>query len=101
MSDQVLSWQVTSDQLAEWGFPVEKTDHCVGSKVIVSEGMSWGKAVHAAWAAGHVRIAVIPESVVAERRARFFAGHEEMRRTAQENLEHLRRHGLIVGPSHR
>jgi hypothetical protein len=98
--EQVPSWQVTSEMLAAWGFPVQVTDKCVGTKVIVAEGMPFGKALHAAWAAGFVRIAVTPEWVVEEAHARFHEGIAEMRRTAQENLAFLRQHGSIVGPSH-
>jgi hypothetical protein len=97
---QVPSWQVTADMLNAWGFPVRVTDKCVGTKIVVSEGMRFSVAVHAAWAAGHVRMAAIAEQVA---QARHAAGREriaEMRRQAQENLAFLRRHGSIVGPSH-
>jgi hypothetical protein len=98
--EQVPSWQVTGEMLAEWGFPVQVTDKVVGTKVVVQEGMPSGKALHAAWAAGHVRMAAMPEHV---RQAQMAAGREriaEMRRMAQENLAFLRLHGTIVGPSH-
>jgi hypothetical protein len=96
MNEQVPSWQVTSEQLEAWGFPLRKTDKCVGSKVIISEGMSFGEAVHAAWAAGFVRIAAMPDHVREAQIAEFHAGLAENTRVAVETLAHLRKHGLIV-----
>lgn len=100
MVEQVPSWAVTSEMLASWGFPVEVTDKCVGTKFVVTEGMPWGRAVHAAWAAGFVRIAAMPEAVAESRRAAFHEGIREMRAAAVANLAFLREHGSIVGPSH-
>jgi hypothetical protein len=100
MHEQVPSWQVTASMLESWGFPVQTTDKVVGTKVIVKEGLPFGKALFAAWAAGHVRIAAMPDHV---REAQMAAGREriaEMRRAAVENLAFLRAHGTIVGPSH-
>lgn len=98
--EQVLSWQVTSEMLEAWGFPLQRTDKCVGTKVVIAEGMTFGKALHAAWAAGHVRMAALPEAERERQLAEFHAGIAEMRREAQESLAFLRKHGLIVGPSH-
>jgi hypothetical protein len=96
MNEQVPSWQVTGEMLAAWGFPVQTTDKCVGMKMVVNEGMRAGAAVHAAWAAGHVRMAAKPEHVREAELASFHAGILEMRREAQESLAFLRRHGTIV-----
>ena len=96
---QVPSWAVTSEMLAEWGFPVRVTDKCVGSKVVVAEGMSFGQAKHAAWAAGFVRMAAIPEEVAEAGLAARAERMAEMKRVTQENVAFLRRSGLIVGPS--
>ena len=92
---QVPSWMVTAAMLESWGFPVRVTDKCVGSQVTVSEGQPFGKALFAAWAAGHVRIAVTPEHVVEERRQAFHDGLAEMRREAQASLVMLQELGLI------
>jgi hypothetical protein len=100
MCEQVLSWQVTDTMLAAWGFPVERTDKVVGSKFVVQAGLPFGKALHAAWAAGFVRMAAIPEAVVTARIEAFHAGLLEMRQEANKNLAFLRAHGTIVGPSH-
>jgi hypothetical protein len=100
MNEQVPSWQVTKAMLEAWGFRVRVTDKCVGTTVVVSEGLPFGKALHAAWAAGHVRMAAMPDDVAETRHA---AGREriaEMRREAINNLAFLRRHGTIVGPTH-
>jgi hypothetical protein len=92
----VPSWQVTGEMLTAWGFPVQVTDKCVGSKVVVTEGTSRSEAMHAAWAAGFVRIASMPEEVRQAQLAEFHAGHEEMRLCAAETLAFLREHGTIV-----
>jgi len=99
MAEQIPSWAVTVDDLARWGFPVRKTDKVVGTKVVVAEGLPFGQALHAAWAAGHVRMAAIPEDIAEAARA---AGREriaEMQRLARENVAFLRKHNMIVGPS--
>lgn len=98
MCEQVPSWRVTVAMLAGWGFPVEKRDKCAGMGFVVSEGMTFGRALHAAWAAGHVRIAVTPESVVEERRAAFHARLAQERRTAVESLEFFRANGMLATP---
>jgi hypothetical protein len=48
-----LPWagEVTDEQLAEWGWPVEKTEKIMGTKVTVREGMRRNLAVHEAWGA--------------------------------------------------
>lgn len=95
-SEPVPSWQVTEAMLAEWGFPVRKTDKCVGSKIVVSEGLTFGRALHAAWAAGFVRITAMPEEVRQAQIAEFHAGIEEMRQCAVETIAFLREHNMIV-----
>lgn len=100
MPEQVPSWQVTTDMLDAWGFPVRRTEKVVGSQTITQRGMAFHEAKHAAWAAGFVRIESMPDAERARRRAAFHAGIEEMRQEAIRNLAHLRKHGLIVGPSH-
>lgn len=45
---------VTDEQLSAFGFPVEVTDKCVGSKVVVVKGDRRSVAVAKAWAAGFV-----------------------------------------------
>jgi hypothetical protein len=97
---QVPSWGVTEAMLVAWGFPVEKTDKVVGTKVVVRPGMTFHKAKHEAWAAGFVRMAAIPESEAERRRGTHRERLVEMRREANENLAFLRAHGSIVGPSH-
>lgn len=96
MLEPVPSWAVTAEQLAFWGFPLRVTDKCVGSKVIVTEGMTPGQALHAAWAKGVVRIACLPERIRTKQLAAFHAGLAENQRVAAETLAHLRAHGLIV-----
>ncbi len=59
--EQVPSWKVTHEMLEEWGFPVERLDHCVGSKVIIKDGMTFGKALNEAWKAGFVRQETDPQ----------------------------------------
>lgn len=58
---------MTNDQLTAMGFPVAQTDKVMGTVVVVRPGMSRQKAVHAAWAAGKVRVGgpawVCPERV--------------------------------------
>jgi hypothetical protein len=93
--EPVPSWQVTSSMLADWGFPVRSTDKCVGSTVVVSEGMRRNEAMHAAWAAGFVRIAAMPEEVRAAQLAEFHLGLAEMTRCAVETLAFLREHDMI------
>lgn len=94
--EQVPSWAVTAAQLESWGFPLRKTDKCVGSKVVVQEGMTWREALHAAWAAGFVRIAAMPEHVREAQLREFHEGIEEMHREAVANLAFLREHGTII-----
>ena len=100
MREQVASWQVTTHMLAAWGFPVLRTDKMMGTTFVVAEGVSFREALFAAWAAGHVRMAAIPEAVVAERRARILPGFEAQRAEATANLAFLRASGAIVGPGH-
>lgn len=95
MSTQVPSWQVTEPMLAAWGFPVQTTDKCVGTKVVVAEGMPFREALHAAWAAGHVRMAAMPEAVADARHEAARTRLATTRREAQESLAFLRAHGLI------
>lgn len=100
MCEQVLSWQVTSEMLAGWGFAVEETDTMMGTRIVLVEGISAGKALHAAWAAGFVRMAAMPEAVREAQLVAFREGLVEMNREANESLAFLRAHGSIVGPSH-
>lgn len=96
MCEKVPSWQVTGTMLASWGFPVERTDKCVGSKVVVSAGMLWHVAVHAAWAAGFVRIESAPEGEREAQLCAFRARIEAMHENAAANLAFLREHGTIL-----
>lgn len=57
MSTAPTTVTVTDAELAAFGFPVEVTDKCVGSKVIVVKGDRRPVAVARAWAAGHVTFA--------------------------------------------
>lgn len=66
---RVPSWAVTADQLAAWGFPVERRGHCVGVQHILVEGQTFGQARHAAWAAGFVEQASLPDEVRAQQAA--------------------------------
>lgn len=95
MTEQVPSWQVTITMLESWGFPVEKRDKCVGMQMVERPGMPFGKALHAAWAAGFVRIAAIPEAVAAQGRAESRARMAEQHRCAEETVAALQAAGLI------
>lgn len=95
-SEPIPSWQVTEAMLTEWGFPVRKTDKCVGSKIVVSEGMTWSAAKHAAWAAGFTRIESMPDHVRAEIRAEKAAERVEQHRICLETIAFLREHNMIV-----
>ncbi len=52
--------EVTDEQLAAFGFPVEVTDKVCGSPTVVRPGMKRADAVMEAWAGGFVRMAVTP-----------------------------------------
>ena len=52
----VCSWTLTPEALTALGFPVKVTVSMVGSTVVVTEGMEFGAAKHAAWAAGVTRL---------------------------------------------
>jgi hypothetical protein len=95
MATPVPSWQVTADMLNDWGFPVEVRDKCVGMAFVEKAGMPFGKALHAAWAAGFVRIAVTPESVVAERRAAFHARNAREPIIVAETVAALKAAGMF------
>ena len=51
----VPSCDVTPAMLVEWGFVLQTRDHCVGM-LMVTKGMSFGEARHAAWVAGLTHI---------------------------------------------
>lgn len=67
----VPSHAVTSEMLAAWGFPVERTDKIVGSKIIVQPGMRFHEARHAAWLAGHVTVRTLPPPEGGHKRPEF------------------------------
>lgn len=52
----VCSHMVTEAHFEAWGIVTEKTDHCVGTKVIVRPGMTAAEATAEAWHRGTVRI---------------------------------------------
>lgn len=99
MTEQVPSWAVTAEQLEAWGFQIEITGKCVGMHFIERPGMTFGRAVHAAWAAGFVRIAACPEEVREAQRAEAIARQVEGRVMAAQNLAFMIAAGRFQGPT--
>lgn len=95
MQEQVPSWQVTAQMLEAWGFPVEKRDKCVGMQMIERKGMTFGRALHAAWGAGFVRIESMPEHVRNARREAFHATNRRQHEHAAQAVAELRAAGFI------
>jgi hypothetical protein len=63
MTTTVPSHAVTAEMLEAWGFTLAKRDHCVGM-LMLTKGMSFGEARHAAWVAGFTHIASHPTEFV-------------------------------------